>query len=89
MVCGVQGDFTRGLVEDPPKYLWTRELKVRYQSGGYWARTLTFERAGIVFWCIQHFDALPPGHQGMHWYWYRGRVVHLPPERPVVPHLDR
>ncbi|EUC53982.1 non-ribosomal peptide synthetase-like protein [Rhizoctonia solani AG-3 Rhs1AP] len=27
MVCGVQGDFTRGLVEDPPKYLWTRELK--------------------------------------------------------------
>lgn len=29
MVCGVQGDFTRGLVEDPPKYIWTRELKVR------------------------------------------------------------
>ncbi|CAE6535541.1 unnamed protein product [Rhizoctonia solani] len=27
MICGVQGDFTRGLVEDPPKYLWTRELK--------------------------------------------------------------
>ncbi|KAF8598529.1 hypothetical protein BDV93DRAFT_534328 [Ceratobasidium sp. AG-I] len=27
MVCGVQGDFTRGLVEDPPKYVWTRELK--------------------------------------------------------------
>ncbi|KAJ1305452.1 hypothetical protein OPQ81_000462 [Rhizoctonia solani] len=27
MVCGVQGDFTRGLVEDPPKYIWTRELK--------------------------------------------------------------
>lgn len=29
MICGVQGDFTRSLVEDPPKYIWTRQLKVR------------------------------------------------------------
>jgi hypothetical protein len=28
MICGVQGDFTRGLVSDPPKTVWTRELKV-------------------------------------------------------------
>ncbi|RXW15872.1 hypothetical protein EST38_g9985 [Candolleomyces aberdarensis] len=27
MIAGVQGDFTRSLVEDPPKTLWTRELK--------------------------------------------------------------
>ncbi|KAF1970661.1 hypothetical protein BU23DRAFT_473456 [Bimuria novae-zelandiae CBS 107.79] len=27
MICGVQGDFTRGLVADPPKSVWTRELK--------------------------------------------------------------
>ncbi|KAF9466387.1 hypothetical protein BDZ94DRAFT_1158111 [Collybia nuda] len=27
MVAGVQGDFTRSLVNDPPKTLWTRELK--------------------------------------------------------------
>ncbi|AEO60343.1 hypothetical protein MYCTH_2068307 [Thermothelomyces thermophilus ATCC 42464] len=27
MICGVQGDFTRNLVADPPKTLWTRELK--------------------------------------------------------------
>ncbi|KAI0685486.1 hypothetical protein BC835DRAFT_1421190 [Cytidiella melzeri] len=27
MVCGVQGDFTRSLVNDPPSHLWTRELK--------------------------------------------------------------
>lgn len=27
MVCGVQGDFTKGLVADPPKAMWTRELK--------------------------------------------------------------
>ncbi|EGO26239.1 hypothetical protein SERLADRAFT_367830 [Serpula lacrymans var. lacrymans S7.9] len=27
LICGVQGDFTRRLVDDPPKYLWTRQLK--------------------------------------------------------------
>ncbi|KAL2753549.1 hypothetical protein ACRALDRAFT_1035914 [Sodiomyces alcalophilus JCM 7366] len=27
MICGVQGDFTRALVDDPPKTVWTRELK--------------------------------------------------------------
>lgn len=27
MICGVQGDFTRSLVNDPPATLWTRELK--------------------------------------------------------------
>ncbi|KAF2276598.1 uncharacterized protein EI97DRAFT_473796 [Westerdykella ornata] len=27
MICGVQGDFTRKLVEKPPTTIWTRELK--------------------------------------------------------------
>jgi hypothetical protein len=27
LICGVQGDFTRKLVDNPPKTLWTRELK--------------------------------------------------------------
>ncbi|CAK7236088.1 hypothetical protein SCUCBS95973_009487 [Sporothrix curviconia] len=27
MICGVQGDFTKGLVSDPPRTVWTRELK--------------------------------------------------------------
>ncbi|EMD33120.1 hypothetical protein CERSUDRAFT_87441 [Gelatoporia subvermispora B] len=27
LICGVQGDFTRGLVNDPPTHLWTRQLK--------------------------------------------------------------
>ncbi|KAJ7702714.1 hypothetical protein B0H17DRAFT_1167086 [Mycena rosella] len=27
MIAGVQGDFTKRLVNDPPKMLWTRELK--------------------------------------------------------------
>ncbi|CZT52166.1 related to non-ribosomal peptide synthetase [Rhynchosporium secalis] len=27
MICGVQGDFTESLVRNPPKFVWTRELK--------------------------------------------------------------
>ncbi|KAF2636249.1 hypothetical protein P280DRAFT_460074 [Massarina eburnea CBS 473.64] len=27
MICGVQGDFTKDLVKNPPKTVWTRELK--------------------------------------------------------------
>ncbi|KAG2367607.1 hypothetical protein BDR07DRAFT_1326360 [Suillus spraguei] len=27
LICGVQGDFTRNLVNDPPRMIWTRELK--------------------------------------------------------------
>jgi hypothetical protein len=28
IIAGVQGDWTRGLVADPPKFLYTREMKV-------------------------------------------------------------
>ncbi|KIM83722.1 hypothetical protein PILCRDRAFT_69274 [Piloderma croceum F 1598] len=27
LICGVQGDFTRGLVDDPPTHIWTRQMK--------------------------------------------------------------
>ncbi|KAJ7072637.1 hypothetical protein C8F01DRAFT_1243674 [Mycena amicta] len=27
IICGVQGDFTQSLVENPPTHLWTRQLK--------------------------------------------------------------
>ncbi|KAG4440802.1 hypothetical protein IFR05_003730 [Cadophora sp. M221] len=27
MICGVQGDFTKSIVEDPPRAVWTRQLK--------------------------------------------------------------
>ncbi|KAG8983120.1 hypothetical protein FRB90_006302 [Tulasnella sp. 427] len=42
MVCGVQGDFTRGLVENPPKSIWTREIKFAGVSN-----TSTLYRRGI------------------------------------------
>ena len=28
LICGVQGDFTKSLIDDPPTTIWTRELKV-------------------------------------------------------------
>lgn len=28
LICGVQGDFTRTLVDNPPQTIWTRQLKV-------------------------------------------------------------
>ena len=28
LICGVQGDFTKSLVNDPPRKIWTRELKL-------------------------------------------------------------
>ena len=31
LIAGVQGDFTKSLVSNPPKTLWTRELKVGIQ----------------------------------------------------------
>ena len=32
IIAGVQGDWTRGLVNDPPKFLYTREMKVSCSS---------------------------------------------------------
>jgi hypothetical protein len=32
MICGVQGDFTKNLVANPPKTVWTRELKFGMHS---------------------------------------------------------
>ena len=30
MIVGVQGDWTRSIANDPPKYLWTRQMKARH-----------------------------------------------------------
>ena len=46
----MQGDFTRGLVNDPPKTLWTRQLKVSgfVIIGTYAGRIVTpFQFAGV------------------------------------------
>ncbi|KAE9408731.1 hypothetical protein BT96DRAFT_913857 [Gymnopus androsaceus JB14] len=42
LICGVQGDFTKGLVENPPTRIWTRQLKVAGVSN-----TSTLYKRGI------------------------------------------
>ncbi|KAE9408732.1 hypothetical protein BT96DRAFT_985593 [Gymnopus androsaceus JB14] len=42
LICGVQGDFTKGLVENPPTHIWTRQLKVAGLSN-----TSTLYKRGI------------------------------------------
>ncbi|KAG8217453.1 hypothetical protein J3R82DRAFT_5598 [Butyriboletus roseoflavus] len=42
LICGVQGDFTRSLVNDPPRKIWTRQLKVAGVSN-----TSTLYKRGI------------------------------------------
>ncbi|KAI3610765.1 hypothetical protein WG66_007170 [Moniliophthora roreri] len=53
MICGVQGDFTRSLVNDPPKTIWTRELKFAGVSN-----TSTLYKRGIR---VLDMDRLRPG----------------------------
>lgn len=47
LICGVQGDFTQSLVNDPPAHLWTRQLKVRLLS--YVAQTLDSDKRPVTF----------------------------------------
>ncbi|KAF8448029.1 hypothetical protein L210DRAFT_958150 [Boletus edulis BED1] len=42
LICGVQGDFTKSLVNDPPRKIWTRQLKVAGVSN-----TSTLYKRGI------------------------------------------
>ena len=44
LICGVQGDFTRSLVNDPPTHVWTRQLKVR-------TRAVLFDLTSLTFLC--------------------------------------
>ena len=46
LICGVQGDFTRSLVNDPPTHVWTRQLKVR-------TRAVLFGLTSLTFLCAQ------------------------------------
>ncbi|KAH9171512.1 hypothetical protein EDB89DRAFT_1852291 [Lactarius sanguifluus] len=65
MICGVQGsDFTRGLVNNPPRTLWTRELKFAGVSN-----TSTLYRRGIRICTGTGIGAaLSTCLQSPHWY---------------------
>ncbi|KAH9057127.1 hypothetical protein EDB83DRAFT_2506802 [Lactarius deliciosus] len=64
MICGVQGDFTRSLVNDPPRTLWTRELKFAGVSN-----TSTLYKRGVRICTGTGIGAaLSTCIQSPHWY---------------------
>jgi len=79
-ICLATGDFTRSLVNDPPKTLWTRELKVNPFPGHFMPFgndiNLTFffylARRRLKF--VQTVQAR---YSYLYWDWYRCRLIHL------------
>lgn len=76
----LQGDFTRGLVNNPPKTIWTRELKVSGMAANA-GRTIT---PFLVRGCIEHFHTLQTWRSDMHGHRNRGCPVHLHPVSRLV-----
>ena len=76
MLC--EGDFTRGLVDDPPQTLWTRQLKVSdlFAIRPYSRHIVTDL---IVRGCIEQFHTLQTWRYDMHRYRYWGYPVNLHP----------
>ena len=68
LICGVQGDFTRSLVNDPPTHLWTRQLKVGCNRWSKIFKTLIFVIP--VCWCFKYIDTLQEGYSCV----YRNRI---------------
>lgn len=93
MICGVQGDFTRSLVNDPPKHIWTRELKVSegrsrthvFRSRRMFALTTRY----LVCRRVKHFHIVQAWCPYLHRYRYRCCVVDMHPIPVLVSALFR
>lgn len=58
LICGVQGDFTKGLVDNPPTHLWTRQLKVCFGCLLLKLFIHHIHRCPSVCWSFQHIDII-------------------------------
>ena len=89
LICGVQGDFTKGLVDNPPTHLWTRQLKVRDGRNDRitWADAIAC--FCVVCWYLKHIHSLQARNPCLHRYWSRCSSFNLHPERRLVLALDR
>jgi len=65
LICGVQGDFTKSLVNDPPRRIWTRELKVMRPPG--YSHDEVTHCFYAVRWCLEHIDPLQAWYPDLHW----------------------
>ncbi|CAE6420125.1 unnamed protein product [Rhizoctonia solani] len=77
MVCGVQGDFTRALVNDMPTHIWTREVKVSEHNNHEVCRSR------------KYLNSLSSWNQNLYRHWNWCIIVYLLTVRPVAPYLDR
>ena len=80
------GDFTRSLVNDPPKTLWTRELKV---GDSLFAQRRAVEHHALtslplVCRCFEHINVVQEGNPHLHWYGYRRSLVYVYPVAALV-----
>ena len=90
MICGVQGDFTRGLVANPPKTVWTRELK-------FGTTTLSSALPSAVMytmlthfsWCWPRLRHVPTRHPCLHRHRHWCCPLYLHPVAELVSYLDR
>ena len=75
MIAGVQGDWTRDLVTDPPKFLYSREMKVGSTSSDLHVRADL--SLFSVRWSTLPRPPLPPRHLHLHWLRHWRRSLHL------------
>lgn len=86
MICGVQGDFTKDLVANPPKTLWTRELKF----GTLFLPLLSMHVFLTCFsWSRTCLRNVQERNTCLHGNWYRRSTFYLHPEPKLVLDLDR
>jgi hypothetical protein len=93
MICGVQGDFTKDLVANPPKTVWTRELKFGmsqhhtpfFFDRPQYCRNVTFANVSHSSRRRPRLRHVPPRHPHLHGHRHRRRPLHLHPKSQLVP----
>ena len=78
LICGVQGDFTRSLVNNPPTHVWTRQLKV----SGLISSKMTFaDPLFIVAVCgsIAYVYVVQEGYPCLYRHRSRSRALYVSP----------
>lgn len=71
LICGVQGDFTRNLVDNPPKYIWTRQLKVKRAFNIFLRRDINLNEnlfSVPVRWGFEYILLIQSGNPNLYRY---------------------
>jgi len=69
LICGVQGDFTRNLVDNPPKHIWTRQLKVKTVLTIFLRRNINLDEnlfSVLVRWGFKYILLVQSGNPSLY-----------------------